>query len=216
MTWFKTLLNNLDTVAPLVPIVVFIFRRNRVQGGGWLLVFLITQVILNGLANYKADHRENNIVIYQLNCLLSLILFSFYFGTLFRREKLFTFFSILSGIALTTLVLLCSSEPANLFNSKSFSFTSFVLAFYSLLYFGLQVFKTDLVPIFKKPSFWIVSGIFTYYASNFFIFSFFSYLSKITADAAIIGTLWRIHNIIFLIMNLYISKGFLCKNYPRT
>lgn len=53
--------------------------------------------------------------------------------------------------------------------------------------------------------YWFVTGMSVYYAVNFFIFLFHTTVSEQLQDFAI--SIWKIHNITFVIMCIFIAKG---------
>lgn len=59
----------------------------------------------------------------------------------------------------------------------------------------------------KKPEFWYVAGIFSYYTCSFLVFITFDYLAN---KGLPVGRLWRFHNVIMLVLCIYFSKGILC------
>jgi len=212
--FLKTLLNYLDTIAPLLPIVVFVVSKTKIKGGQFLLFYLILQLLLNGLANFMAIHERNNIFIYQVNSFLSLILISLYYLKLFRHEKQFKSILFFTVIFSLIQMFISINENTATFDSKGFSLTSLIIIIFSLVYFAARIIDPTTIHLTKTSSFWIVTGLFTYYASNFFIFTLFAYYS-LNNEPTILGLLWRIHNCIFLVMTLYLSKGFLCKDYLK-
>jgi hypothetical protein len=211
---FKTLLNYLDTIAPLLPIIIFFLSKNKVLGGRLLLLFLVVQFLLNGIANIMAANEKNNITVYKINCFFSLIILSAYFLKLLKGKKRFWKFLFFSVILTLIQVFIILKEGNLAFDSTSFSYTSLIIFLYSLLYFANSIYEANQKQIIKTSAFWIVTGLFTYYASNFFIFILFAYYSSHN-EPTILGLLWRIHNCIFFLMTLYMSKGLLCKDYPK-
>jgi hypothetical protein len=91
---------------------------------------------------------------------------------------------------------------------------SFLLVTYCLIYYleKLKFPATD--KITKSANFWFVTGILTYYSGCFFIFITFKNLTLTQHISNGIILIWRIHNVIFMIMFVYFFIGMLCKPYP--
>lgn len=68
--------------------------------------------------------------------------------------------------------------------------------------------------ITREPAFWFVTGFFIYYSAAFIIFISYSILTQ--QQKIDVNLLWRLHNLIFFIMCVYITVGYLCNTSQKT
>jgi len=90
-------------------------------------------------------------------------------------------------------------------SSRLLSVEAILLLFYSLSYFLFKVNENVDVNIFTTD-FWIATGLGLYVAVNFFIFLLYNELTIHMINFAI--NLWNVHNISYIVFNLFIAKGF--------
>lgn len=205
--FFLKLISFLDTLPLLV--ILMLPKSNRGLRGSFIFYFLLVQLSFNLGANILNQLNLHNLFLYHTNCLLSFLILSAFYKTLFNSK-------ISARIILATAIIfslfffysIMMWEDANVFNSNTFGLASFILCGYSLYYY-LRIFKNPAKePISSSQNFWFNTGIFSYYTANFFIFLTYN---KLTHDKAPLLTLvWQIHNIIFLIMCVYFFIGSLC------
>lgn len=199
----------LDTVPPFLLIVLAITTL-RWKRRDFILYYLCSQFLFNGYANWLNELKLDNLYAYSLNFSWSHYILSLYFFDLYKTaswKKL-----IVGAVALFQFVSVFSIEPATAqitFDSVSFGLISLLITLLSLYYYASQLSGQPRENILNVSDFWYVNGIFTYYASNFFIFlTFNTLISKQYADLAII---WRVHNIVFLVMCIYFFIGLQCR-----
>lgn len=200
----------LDAISPLL-LLLFVSVNKKVIG--WkdcILLFVASQAILNSIADILDQVIDaHNLYLYHINCAVSFILLSLYFKQTLTIKKI-------SPITITTLVIfllffiidIIHWENFDTFNSNSLGLASFILIGYCFLYYLKQILQPTTISITKSKDFWYVTGIFTYYASNFFIFISYNWL---TQNGAKLDLIWKTHNVILLIMCIYIFIGFKCK-----
>ena len=90
------------------------------------------------------------------------------------------------------------------FSSRLLAVEAFFMLFYVLQYYLFKINENVDVNIFT-PDFWITSGLGIYMVINFFIFLLYNELSHRLETFAI--SLWNVHNISFIIFNLFIAKS---------
>jgi hypothetical protein len=211
------LLVYLDVVAPLIAILLclFIKRIRFIKSDLILLIFLLSQVFFNGLANILQYNQVNNHWIYHCNCFFTQLLFTYYFYSLVIADR------VIRKIVVITLccflvfffVNLIFIQSYTSFNSYSYSIGAFFLCAYT--YFGFQDlmnYKSD-DNIFDLKSFWCLSGVLIYFGSSLLIFLSYNYLSIVSYDN--VGILWRIHNIFFAIGCIFFFKSINSKIWIR-
>jgi hypothetical protein len=154
-----------------------------------------------------ADYNSNN-YLYNLHSVVRLYLFSaFFIGLkqpfLIKLKKMIPF---LYGIFL----LVNFGFFENFFNywllsSRLLSVEAILLMFYALQYYMFKI-KESMEVFSFKPDFWIVTGLGIYMSINFFIFLLYNELTLRMQNFAI--NLWNVHNITFIIFNLFLAKAF--------
>lgn len=205
MRW---LLNYLDFIAPLLPLIHwFLLKLKRSGPVVYLMVFLLLQLILNGYADILSSRRITNISIYQLNCLLSFALLSVYFEQIIhdKRVRNFIIGCIIFYVAFFILDTF-SLENDDVFNSYTFSVASLIIIIYCLFYYLKQLLNPRIAQITSTHEFWAATGILFYNTGNFFIFLSYRFLT--IHNNGDNGLLWRLHNCILLLMCILISIGF--------
>lgn len=148
--------------------------------------------------------NDNNF-IYNILSIVRVLFFSWYFIMLKQ--------SILQNskrILPILFIVFAIFNFAGLENFKNFSNNIHVAEVIILMVFTISYFiyilRSDEVLFSRRPSFWIVTGLFIYEAVNLFVFVIYSSLSKILPKFAF--DLWYVHNIAQLIFCILIAKGF--------
>jgi len=202
------LINYLDTLPPLV--ILLLALNNKVLRGSFIFYYLLIQFTFNLSANILNEFDLSNLYFYNFNCLFSFFALSLFYIDLLNTKKSKTAINIVS--VLYTLFFFYNIfvlEGLNVFNSNTLSLASFILCAYALFYY-LKIFRTMAEDnILNSANFWFNTGIFSYYTINFFIFLTYK---KLTQDKPpLIGIIWQLHNVIFLIMCICLFIGTLCK-----
>jgi hypothetical protein len=208
----------LDVVSPLL-LLIFLFSRGNIKiSRDYIFWFIIAQFVLNLIAKILFLQGQNNLVFYNINCILSFLLISAYFwNILYLRKKNLI---IISMVAL--FGLFCIFDYIKLenfrgeFNSNIYGVASFIMVTYCLLYYLEKLKFPSRDKITKSSNFWFVTGILTYYSGCFFIFINYKTLSTTQDLKNGILLLWQIQNVIFMIMFVYFFIGMICKPYPET
>ena len=81
-----------------------------------------------------------------------------------------------------------------------------IMLFYCLQYYIFLMLEERTMPLTKQPGFWIVTGLTFYVATSFFIFLFYSHL--VNEDWKFAVDIWDVHNIVFIILCIFIAKQF--------
>jgi len=195
------LLVYLDVIGPLLTLLgcLLIKRIRFMESDLVLLVFLIAQILLNGLANILQYNQINNHWVYLGNCFATQIIFTYYFYELVISER--NVRHIITTTSVCFLLFFCFNmifiQSYKSFNSYSYSLGAFLLCIYS--YFGFQNlmnYKSN-DSIFDLKLFWSLSGILIYFGSSLLIFLSYNYLTIVSYSN--VGTLWRIHNVFLTI-----------------
>ncbi|MDF9797132.1 hypothetical protein OKW21_002395 [Catalinimonas alkaloidigena] len=205
----------LDTISPIVLLLFILFMKSETWGRDYILWYILVQAVLNSVAIvYDQFLIRNNLFLYDLNCILSFVIISLFFHSLFISRKL-KFITRLNLIFFIVFFLtnLYWGDGLNTFNSMTYGVSSFIIVVYCFMYYLKKLKNPAASNISKSRFFWYVTGIFTYYSGSFFIFITYSYLTVQKIEGVYL--LWQIHNFIFLLMCIYLFIGFLCKPLPE-
>jgi hypothetical protein len=206
---YQILFQFIEIYSPLIPLIIFLLKRQKRSGWTILLVsYLVIYISLVYSANHFFSGGNNNIIYIILSgvtfCFFALIFEQFLFSNKF---KIFNRTVIIIAV-LFFIVNAIWWEGTSIFNSYSSAITNLVLVGYCVFYYKLQLEKPYIIFVEKQPSFWIVSGIFIYSAGNLFLFSVFSSLTRYYPHLAYDA--WNINIILILIMNIFFAKGIQC------
>jgi len=207
-------LKYLDVISPSLLLTYMLISRRETWRRDYLFGYILTQVVLNGIGNILEEKKIENLFIYHLNCVVSFLILSEYFRHLLITRRINLVIRIICFLFfICFLVDLTYLEKFSSFNIHSYGLASFILTTYCFLYFLNQISHPTGIIITKSKDFWYVTGIFTYYTSNFFIFLSFNWLTQ-EYTTNVFGLIWRMHNVILMIMCIYIFLGFRCKPLP--
>ena len=202
------LINYLDTLPPLV--ILLIALNNKGLRGSFIFHFLVIQLVFNLSANILNEMNWQNLYLYHLNCIFSFFALSLFYYQLFNTKNIRVAIIVINcGYTIFFFFNMFNWERIYVFNSNTFGAASFILCAYALFYY-LKLFKSPAEDnILQSANFWFNTGIFSYYTINFFIFLTYN---RLTAENLTqISIIWQLHNIIFLIMCIYLFIGTLCK-----
>jgi len=201
----------LDIISPLALLVFALLRGNIQLRRDYIFWFIMCQALINGIAIiYDKLLLKDNLFLYHINCGLSFTILTIYFISIIKLRNIKFFIYIAAFLFFLFFVINLSIwENLQTFNSNSFSIASLIIVTYSLLYYLENLLNPDTVNIAGSKHFWFVTGLLTYYASNFFIFVTYRYFTQNNIQAT--GILWQTHNVIFLMLCLYLLKGMICK-----
>lgn len=204
-----------DTISPLLLIVILFFITQLDWRRDCILWFVVFQAILNSIALYLDINPDlTNQYLYHLNCLLSILILSIFF-----RNGIET--KLIRLLVLPTMVIILTLGILNMifwqgilqFPSTCYAIVSIVIVIYCLIYYLENMMWHKSLDIIKSRNFWHVTGLLTYYATSFFIFISYSYLTELSIQNQSI--LWKIHNVVFSIMCIYFFIGYKCKPSPK-
>jgi hypothetical protein len=201
----------LDVISPLLLLVFAISGNRSGFRRDYIMWFIVAQTTLNGVALVLDLGLEwGNLFLYHINCAVSLLILSAYFSTVlgFKNSRLLIWIVSIAFSLFFIVNILCW-EGLHLFNSNTYSVASLILVTYSFLFYLQNLIHPATTNIAESTDFWYVTGIFTYYASSFVIFITYRKFTQAGVDN--LSVLWQAHNIIFLILCLYLFKAILCK-----
>jgi len=211
-----TILNYIDTGAPLLTLLFFIKPFKKMSRELlYIFWFVCTQFVTNLAAMIMEKLIVTNYSAYAVNVILSFIILS----ALFYKVINSSIRKVVPAAAL--LFIICAGysvakgDGIRSYNSVLSAVGSFIIIVYCLVFFYWRLVKDNKQPGLTNTSFfWIVIGVFTYYTGSFFIFISYKYL--IVQQENAVGILWRFHNLLLTIFCIYTIYGLTWKNYQKT
>ena len=198
----------------LFPIVIFIFISLYVN-------FLID-------LSWKGKHAFNfpdwfkvNTYFYNALSIIRFLLFSLFFIKLSQPAHsliikvilaLFLIFVIINFSFFEKFVNYWYDVNGKLkatLSSKLLTVESIGMLFYCIRYYFNKL-QEDKSESTRPPDFWVVTGLSIYYVSSFLIFLFYQSLLKYSQPFAVL--IWKIPDITFLILCIFIAKSFTFKH----
>lgn len=224
---FHTLLNWSEVWALLIPLTVLLWKKNKEEYLKPIRIYVGATLLLNtgivliseckgpwGLQ--QGDFFWNNNVFYNIGSILRLLLFAWFFNLLkqrfMHRLKMiipfaFLLFVLINFVFYENFIPFGAFES---FSSRLLATEAALLLFYCLQYFIFLMIEDKPAKLSFQPGVWVVTGLSIYISVSFFIFLFYSYLSKVTKDFAV--NIWDVHNIVFIILCIFIAKQFYQEN----
>lgn len=207
----KQILVSLDSISPLILLLYALTSGQVAWRRDYIFWFIAAQAFFNSVALVLEQvFQKHNLFVYHANCAVSFFILSLYFFHLLHLKKKYQL--ILAIYLLFTLFFMLNLilwEGLSSFNSNTFGLACFILVTYCFLYYLENLMHPASFYISRTRDFWYVTGIFTYYATNFYIFIPYRYLTQTNIEG--LGVLWQVHNVVFLIMCIYFFVGILCK-----
>jgi hypothetical protein len=224
---FKQILNWSEIWVLLIPLIVLLWSKNNhkylLPIRKYLFVALILNITIVLISELKGkwgltenDFFWNNNVFYNISSIVRLLLFAWFFILLrqrfMHRVKAIIPFAFLLFVFINFIFFekFVPQGDYEWFSSRLLATEAALLLFYCLQYFIYLIIEEKTTHLKTEPGFWVVTGLSIYVAANFFIYLFYEYLSKVTADFAV--NVWDVHNIAFIILCVCIAKQFNTKH----
>jgi len=200
--------------ALLIPISVLLIKKQPASLK--LVVFYIWAALIINLgidliwkfrSMLPAAYNSNNF-LYNLHSVIRFYLFCAFFIQL-NQAFLVTIKKIIP-ICFTVFIIINFTFYENFFDywklsSRLLSTEAIFLLFYVIQYYLFKI-KENVTTKITNSNFWIITGLGIFVALNFFIFLSYNELTAHFQNFAI--SLWNLHNISYVIFNLFIAKGF--------
>ncbi|MEN0052083.1 MAG: hypothetical protein AAGC65_00370 [Mucilaginibacter sp.] len=211
---FQIVIDWSEVWALLIPIPILIHKKQPAMIKSvvfyvWIAFFINLAIDLTWkLRNYLPTAFNSNNYLYNLHSVIRFFLFSIFFIKL-RQPFLSTIKKAIPFcFAAFIIINFCFFE--NFFDywklsSRLLAVEAILLLFYTLQYYLFKINDHAEVDIFNSD-FWIVTGLGIFVTFNFFIFLLYNELTIHLQNFAV--TLWNVHNISFIVFNLFIAKGF--------
>ncbi len=168
----------------------------------FLLVSFLTEVISGILIAYK----QPTLLLLNLYTILDLGIALWFFNTLlkgfFRNGILYLSSTVI--LVLITILVFATIQKQSI-NNYAWSSEALAIIIYCLLYY-FRVIKEMNIPVIEQhPTFWIVTGLFVYYAGVFFLFLFSDILNRISKTHMV--NIWQINSLFFVAANILFIIG---------
>jgi hypothetical protein len=206
--------------ALLIPLIVLFIRKKKVDEKlKPVIIYLWVALVLLTAADfsYRFQNRlnlpqwmRNNTSLHNLHSIARLLLFSWFFIGL-KQPFLVTVKKIVPALFIVfVFVEFLLLRPVNSFytqfSSALHAAEAAVLLFYCTQYYIRLSMREEVISVKERAVNWFIAGLTIYMAFNFFIFLFFSILTKVSIEFA--NALWQVHNISFVVFCCFIAKAF--------
>ncbi len=214
--------------ALLIPLAVLIWKKNKTPYLKPVRIYVWVALLLNLaidlIAEYKVkawglgpeDFLWNNNFLYNISSVVRLLLFAWFFILLqqrfMHRIKAIIPYAFIVFV-LVNFIFYEKFFPQGYyesFSSRLLATEAALLLFYSLQYFIFLMIEDRATKASKQKGFWTVTGLSIYVSVNFFIFLFYDYMTNATRTFAY--GIWDVHNIVFIILCIFLAKQFYGKN----
>ena len=220
---FRFILDWSEVWALLIPLTSLLVYKSKTSYLKPVRIYVIATFFINLLIDLLADYKKkwgleegdflwNNNFLYNISSILRLLLFAWFFILLrqrfMHRVKAIIPFAFLVFVSVNFILFekFIPMTRDESFSSRLLATESALLLFYCLQYFIFQIIEEKTDHLAREKGFWVVTGLSIYVAANFFIFLFYSYLTDAKRHFAV--DIWDVHNIVFIILCLFIAKQF--------
>jgi hypothetical protein len=211
---FQIVIDWSEVWALLIPIPILIHKKQpaiikSVVFYVWIAFFINLAIDLTWkLRDFLPTAYNSNNYLYNLHSVIRFFLFSIFFIKL--RQPFLSIIKKVIPFCFAAFVIINFCFFENFFDywklsSRLLAVEAILLLFYTLQYYLFKINDHAEVDIFNSD-FWIVTGLGIFVTFNFFIFLLYNELTLHLQNFAV--TLWNVHNISFIVFNLFIAKGF--------
>lgn len=216
MRAFLLLLMNWSEVwAPLVPLVVLLFKRNQPSFLKPVIVYLVFALFINLAGDiisvfprYLPSWLQSNNPLYNVHSIIRFICFSYFFTAL-SQTSFIKLKYILPAVSLL-IIIINFRYIENFGNPDHLSGNLLAAEAYLLLIYCMQYYlaklRDEVDDLTSGPDFWVVTGLAIYVVINFFVFLF--YVPMLDQNITLAINIWYIHNIAYIILCFFITKAF--------
>ncbi|MDN3548225.1 hypothetical protein [Mucilaginibacter aquaedulcis] len=211
---FQIVIDWSEVWALLIPIPILIHNKQPavirpVVFYVWAALFINLAIDLTWkFRNILPTAYNSNNYLYNLHSVIRFFLFSIFFISL--RQPFLSTIKKIAPFCFAAFVVINFCFFENFFDywklsSRLLAVEAVLLLFYTLQYYLFKINDHADTNIFSAD-FWIVTGLGIFVTFNFFIFLLYNELTVRLENFAV--TLWNVHNISYIIFNVFIAKGF--------
>lgn len=195
--------------ATALPLLVILIAGPKLKILKPIIIYLFLSLLMYVLIDMSYFHVfENNNLFYNILSIARLLFFMWFFALVDiphgkNKRKFVTL------IILFALVVIIVFTGIHNFNSFIFGVEAIVLIIYCVIYF-IKTLKADEITKDINAVLLIITGLAIYESCCFFLFLFYSDLaqSEIDRNRSFAVNLWNVHNIVYIVMCLYLSRAF--------
>lgn len=211
---FQFILDWSEVWALFIPLSVLLLKKQPARLK--LVVFYVWIALIINLSidlvwkfrNILPAAYNSNNFLYNVHSIVRFYLFSAFFIRL--DQPFLVSLKKLIPICFTIFIIINFTFFENFFDywklsSRLLSTEAILLLFYVLQYYLFKI-NENVATKITNSDFWIITGLGIFVALNFFIFLLYNELTVRLQNFAI--SLWSVHNISYIIFNLFIAKGF--------
>lgn len=211
---FQLVLDWSEVWALLIPLTILMVKQQPaklklVVAYVWaaLIINLAIDLVWKFRMLLPAAYNSNNF-LYNLHSIVRFYLFSAFFIHL--QQPFCVTVKKIVPVCFTLFMIINFTFFENFFDywkfsSRLLSIEAALLLFYVLQYYLFKI-NDNIGTKITDNVFWVVTGLGIFVALNFFIFLLYNELTLRFQRFAI--SLWSVHNISYIILNLFLAKGF--------
>ncbi len=211
----KNIIDWSEVWALLIPLAILFIKKKQPAFNKPIIIYIWAALFLNvcidliwKFRTVLPDNFKSNNYLYNILSIVRFTLFSTFFIKL--NQPFITVTKKIIQWLFVAFVIINFSFYQDFFyykqlSSRLLSIEAALLLFFCLQYYLYKI-KEDEEAGKRHPDFWIVTGLGIYVTANFFIFLLYNELTVRLQNFAI--NLWNIHNIVYIIFNVFIAKGF--------
>lgn len=173
-----------------------------------LVMTLTVSCLFKSIGYYTGKAGIHNLLLYFAEYVVEFYLYALVFRALLgtrNTRRLISIMMILFGAYLIFSARQLIGQRT--FDSTTPSLLSLSMLLYCVLYFHQQLNNLQVTFIYKTPWFWMVAGLFLFYAGSFLILLTTNYLMYRQND--LIASLWVVLAFFELVKNLLLTVGYL-------
>lgn len=211
----EILLNWSEVWAVLIPLFVLVICRSQPKYLQSVILYLWIALVINLAADiigdfnsYLPDWMQTNLVLYNLHSIVRFTCFSYFFIML--KPSSFKAYQKILPVIFILFITVNFSIAEDFFNQYHISGNllaaeAYLLLIYCLLYYLSQL-KEEKGFLIRGKEFWVVTGLSIYVVVNFFVFLF--YVPMIRDNPELANNMWNVHNVAYILLNLFIARSF--------
>ncbi len=189
----------------LVGIYSILFIR-KAQEFKWVLNYCIFNAIIEALTLILAWWQINNIILIYVLVFGELFFLIKYFSNLLENVKWIGSWKSLVILFLLLISTFAIKHPQAYINPNPQIIEGLYITFLCLLFFNKELKHPKYTNILIEPSFWFIVGFLFYYGCSLLILLSTNYFFE--AEKFIY--VWNIHNLLYLIKNIFLIVGLIC------
>ena len=201
--------------APLIPLVLLLFKRNQPFFLKPVIVYLVFAVFINlagdiigAFPRYLPSWLQSNNPLYNVHSVIRFICFSYFFTAL--RQTSFIKLRYILPVVSLLIIIINFRYVENFGNPSHLSGNLLAAEAYLLLIYCMQYYlaklRDEVDDLTSGPDFWVVTSLSIYVVVNFFVFLF--YVPMLNQDITLAINIWYIHNLAYIVLCVFITKAF--------